>query len=103
LPQANIDASLHMVGNKAEVHLHNPSKTLAFQVAVSADNAAGVSITPVLWSDNYVELTPGESITLSANLPVPLDGKPVFRVSGWNIATQTLHQTAAKVSGKPAE
>jgi exo-1,4-beta-D-glucosaminidase len=95
LPEVNIQASLQMVGNKAEVRLHNPSKSLAFQVAVSVDNAAGVSITPVLWSDNYVQLMPGESITLGASLPAHLDGKPVFRVSGWNIATQTLHPAAA--------
>ncbi len=38
----------------------------SFQVAVSVDNAAGLSITPVMWSDNYVELTPGESVTLTA-------------------------------------
>jgi exo-1,4-beta-D-glucosaminidase len=49
----------------------------------------------VLWSDNYIQLMPGESITLSASLPAHLDGKPVFRVSGWNIATQMLHQAAA--------
>ena len=108
MPEANIQTSLQMAGNKAEVHLHNPSKTLAFQVAVSADDAAGLSITPVLWSDNYVELTPGESITLSATLPAHFQGKPVFHVSGWNIATQTLHPTvtatpATKASDKPSE
>jgi len=110
LPQANIEASLHMVGNKAEVHLRNSSKTLAFQVAVSADTAAGLSITPVLWSDNYIELTPGESVTLTASLPEQFKGQPMFYLSGWNIATQTLHpateaQPAAanKTGGKPAE
>ncbi len=108
LPQVNIEATLRMVGDKAEVHLHNPSKSLAFQVAVSMDNAAGLSITPVMWSDNYVELTPGESVTLTASMPAHLPSKPVFRVSGWNIATQTLHPAAAaapttKAGDKPAE
>ena len=106
LPEANIQSSLQVVGNKTEVHLHNPSKALAFQIAVSADNAAGVSITPVLWSDNYVQLMPGESLTLSASMPAHLDGKPIFRISGWNIATQTLQPAVAAApatSAKPAE
>jgi exo-1,4-beta-D-glucosaminidase len=109
LPKATVEASLHMVGNKAEVHLHNASKSLAFQVAVSADTAAGLSITPVLWSDNYIELEPGESATLSASMPEQMKGKPVFHVSGWNVAEQTLHPAgtqpaaATKTGGKPAE
>ena len=93
LPQVKIDATLQRVGDKAEVHLHNPSKSLAFQVAVSVDNAAGLSITPVLWSDNYVELMPGESITLSATLPAHAQGA-VFKVAGWNVPEQTLHAAA---------
>ena len=48
LPQANVEATLRMAGEKAEVHLHNASRTLAFQVAISADTAAGLSITPAL-------------------------------------------------------
>jgi exo-1,4-beta-D-glucosaminidase len=91
LPRAKLDSSLRFVGDRAEIRLHNPSKTLAFQVAVSVDDSAGLSITPVLWSDNYIELMPGESITLSSTLPPHLTGKPVYRLSGWNIETQTLH------------
>jgi exo-1,4-beta-D-glucosaminidase len=91
LPQAKIDSSLRIAGDKAEVHLHNSSNALAFQVALSVDDSAGLSITPVLWSDNYVELMPGESLTLTADLPPHLAEIPVFSLSGWNIATQTLH------------
>ena len=97
-----------MAGNRAEVELRNASKSLAFQVAVSVDTATGLSITPVLWSDNYVELAPGESLTLTASLPEQLKEKPIFHISGWNIATQTLHPVvdmkppaANKAAAKP--
>ena len=96
LPEAKVDSRLQLVGEKAEVHLHNSSKNLAFQLVVSVDDDAGQSITPVLWSDNYVELMPGESVMLTARLPAHFTKRPVFTLSGWNIETQTLSPAGNK-------
>jgi exo-1,4-beta-D-glucosaminidase len=94
LPQARIEAEAHVIGSgkssEVQVRLHNPSKALAFQVAVTAQTANGEDIAPALWSDNYVELMPGESLSVSVNLPEHLAGKPVIAVSGWNIPALTL-------------
>jgi exo-1,4-beta-D-glucosaminidase len=100
LPEAKVDASVQIVGGKAMVHLHNPSNALAFQVAVTTnadegERKTGEKISPVLWSDNYVELMPGESVTLNATLPAQMKATPEFHVTGWNIAEKTLKATAA--------
>lgn len=104
LPQAKVDATVEIVGGKAEVHLHNPSNALAFQVAVTTnadegERKSGEKVSPVLWSDNYVELLPGESLTLSASLPAKMSSTPEFHISGWNIAEKTL-KPEAMVAGK---
>ncbi|WP_446744532.1 glycosyl hydrolase 2 galactose-binding domain-containing protein [Silvibacterium acidisoli] len=104
LPAAHIEAESHLLhsqaGETVEVRLHNPSKALAFQVAVAAKSKDGEDITPVLWSDNYVELLPGESMTLTAQLPQHVAGASI-EVSGWNINSSTLRlasevQTASR-------
>ncbi len=101
LPQAKVDASVHMVGDKAEVKLHNPSDKLAFQVALTTDPTSMTTETPVMWSDNYVELMPGETVLLSAVLPkAVLERGGAIHIKGWNIEEQTLHTAAAMTTAK---
>jgi exo-1,4-beta-D-glucosaminidase len=92
LPDSRVSARADVVAKNIHIQLHNPSKTLAFQVAVNAIGADGRDITPVLWSDNYIELMPGETCDLSATLPakVTADRASVV-VSGWNIPSQSVH------------
>jgi exo-1,4-beta-D-glucosaminidase len=104
LPQAKVNASVNIMGGKAEVRLHNASNALAFQIAVTTnadeiERRTGEKVSPVLWSDNYVELLPGESLTLSAILPAKMSGTPEFHITGWNIAEKTLKPGSA-VTGK---
>jgi exo-1,4-beta-D-glucosaminidase len=71
--------------------LHNSSNALAFQVAAAVRTDAGELVAPVLWSDNYIELLPGESRTLTALLPSNAPSRVEVLLSGWNIPEQTLH------------
>jgi exo-1,4-beta-D-glucosaminidase len=100
LPKAKVEAETHVVaspqGKLVEVRLHNPSKALAFQVAVAVHDGHGEDITPIVWSDNYVALMPGESRMLTTVLPAHVPESAVINVSGWNIAEQTLHLAPAK-------
>jgi exo-1,4-beta-D-glucosaminidase len=95
LPKARVQAEMHIINSgekrSIEVRLHNPSSALAFQVAVAVRNANGEDITPVVWSDNYLALMPGESRVITAALPAHVPENAVVAVSGWNIAEQTLH------------
>jgi exo-1,4-beta-D-glucosaminidase len=74
--------------DRVVVTVHNPGKSLAFQVHLGV-RVAGSSdeILPVLWEDNYVPLMPGETRTLAADY---LEGTSVGPdlsavVEGWNV------------------
>ena len=96
LPQARIEATAEVVpGTRTvEVHLRNLSKALAFQVAVAATKPDGEDIVPALWSDNYIELMPGESVTLTATLPAHAPEKYAINVSAWNAPPLSLNPAA---------
>lgn len=97
LPEAHIEAEAQTISESAlRVRVHNPSKALAFQVSVAATDEKGQDLTPTLWSDNYVELLPGETRILTAQLP----NRPAahVQVTGWNIKDLTLTPAAAKVT-----
>jgi exo-1,4-beta-D-glucosaminidase len=83
-------------GPRLLVHLDNASAALAFQLHAAVRTATGGLIAPVFWSDNWIELTPGESITLTALLPESATGTPAeVLVEGWNVAPVTLKPTTA--------
>jgi exo-1,4-beta-D-glucosaminidase len=93
LPKTQINATVRAgsspEGKTIQLQLQNPSKALAFQVAAAVRDAKGGLIAPVLWSDNYVELMPGESRTLTAILPKGAPANAEVLLSGWNIEAQT--------------
>jgi len=94
LPQASIAARAEVVksehGRELRVHLQNTSSALAFQVSAAARTVKDELIAPVFWSDNWIELTPGESTTLTALLPEDAPPAPSVHISGWNIQAATL-------------
>jgi exo-1,4-beta-D-glucosaminidase len=82
-------------GRTVSVHLDNRSGVLAFQIHAAARTASGGLIAPVFWSDNWIELSPGESTTLTAVLPEDESGTPQVQMEGWNVAPVTLTPTTA--------
>jgi exo-1,4-beta-D-glucosaminidase len=58
--------------------------------------STGGLIAPVIWSDNWIELIPGEKRTLTAQLPADAPAVPVVQLEGWNVAAQSLTPAAAK-------
>ncbi|AXC14159.1 Beta-galactosidase [Acidisarcina polymorpha] len=96
LPKTKIESSLQVEKDGTwRVNLHNPSTALAFQVSVDAVDATGQDMSPMPWSDNYVELMPGETRTLSAKPPAANAGASIV-VSGWNIPSETLKAAPQK-------
>jgi exo-1,4-beta-D-glucosaminidase len=54
----------------------------------------GHELLPVLWSDNYVALLPGEKRTLSAEFEAGEDVRDLaLRVDGWNVPRAVLPVT----------
>lgn len=92
LAKAEVHGSLTIQGRELRVHLENPSHALAFQVEVVGKDAKGNVILPLLWSDDFIELMPGEHRDLTATLPANADARgTTVEVSGWNVRVQTLH------------
>jgi hypothetical protein len=70
------------------ITIANPTDQLAFFVrAILQKEGDGFEVLPVFWSDNYVNLLPGESQTLEVRISTEhLCGqKPVVRLEGWNL------------------
>jgi exo-1,4-beta-D-glucosaminidase len=95
LPRATVESRVSIrdspEGRKVELQLQNTSQALAFQVSFAARTKSGDLIAPVLWSDNYIELMPGESRAVTAILPKDAPANADVLVSGWNINSETLH------------
>ena len=96
LPQAGVLAHAHFEnGRQIQVDLQNPSAALAFQVTLAVRTPSGDLVAPVYWSDNWIELTPGESRTLTALLPEGAGDGTLVQIQGWNIETIKLALSGA--------
>jgi hypothetical protein len=71
----------------AEVTLANTDSHLAFFVEMSVVGAVShETLTPVVWTDNYVSLPPGVKRVYRAHIPsVALGERPELRLEGWNL------------------
>jgi exo-1,4-beta-D-glucosaminidase len=100
LPAAQVVAQAQIVttsaGREIRIQLDNSSAALAFQLHGAVRTSTGGLIAPVIWSDNWIELVPGEKRTLTAQLPADAPAAPIVQLEGWNVAAQTLTPTAAK-------
>ena len=99
LPAAQVEAHAELAsgahGREIRLHLANKSNVLAFQIRGAVRTASGGLIAPVLWSDNWIELKPGESTTLTAQLPATVSDNPTVQIDGWNVAPVSLTPTTA--------
>ena len=97
LPKAAVTATAAMESVDGKrviaVHLANSNDALAFQLHAAVRSAEGELIAPVFWSDNWLELVPGESTTLTAEIPDDARD-PVVELDGWNIAPTKLQPIA---------
>jgi exo-1,4-beta-D-glucosaminidase len=104
LPQASVQARAEIGntprGREIRLHLDNGSAVLAFQLRAAVRTASGGLIAPVFWSDNWIELAPGESSTLTALLPESATETPIVQIEGWNVAAQTITPAAAVAARK---
>ncbi|WP_433985123.1 hypothetical protein RBB78_22230 [Tunturiibacter empetritectus] len=110
LAPSRITATARSAGTMVHLHVSNPSKALAFQIAAELDDVQGAKLPRITWSDNYIELMPGEERDLTALLPsdilsrVELKGKSGLKVKieGWNLEPVTISsQVTPEKSGSP--
>ncbi len=99
LPKASVTsaATLTNVDGKRviKVKLENSNDALAFQLHAAIRMPKGELIAPVYWSDNWIELVPGESTVLTAEIPANASDA-VVELDGWNIQPATLVPALAR-------
>ena len=59
-------------------------------VSAAIRTKTGGLIAPVIWSDNWIEIVPGEKRELTALLPEDAADGPVVEVGSWNAGSQTI-------------
>ncbi len=81
----------HGADEVTRVTTSNPSKSLAFFVHLKV-NRGSEEILPVIWEDNYFELTPGQKRVVTATYAADqLGGQtPNVELNGWNVAPATV-------------
>jgi exo-1,4-beta-D-glucosaminidase len=88
MPAAKVKVTSKWKAGGGEVTLANTSDKVAFFIELQVNRGPGDEpVVPVLWSDNYVSLLPGEHKTLKVGFA---DGdlkgtKPALAVKGWNL------------------
>jgi exo-1,4-beta-D-glucosaminidase len=96
LPQVRLDVKSVKKdqGSKAGtlVSVRNPGSSIAFMVHLRVTKGkGGEDLTPILWSDNYFSLLPGEEKEVTARYESSdLEGKAaILEVDGYNVAAQS--------------
>jgi exo-1,4-beta-D-glucosaminidase len=101
LPTAHIAATAHTSANLIHVRLSNPSKALAFQVAVELEDEHGAKLPHTTWTDNYIELMPGEERELTASIPSDTSASASPKeVAEWNVKIEGWNTTAVTVPSR---
>jgi exo-1,4-beta-D-glucosaminidase len=89
LPPTEIVVRARRDGGAVDVELSNVTDRLAFFVQLRLADASGDDVLPIVWSDNYVSLLPGDARSLRASAPgdgaLPRD--VVVEARGLNTAT----------------
>jgi exo-1,4-beta-D-glucosaminidase len=96
LPPATVEATAHYSSAEygrlgegvARVRVTNTGNSLAFLLRLKVTRGkGGEEVLPVLWSENYFELFPGESREVSATYRLKdlNQAEPALEVRGWNV------------------
>ena len=89
--EAEVEATWSVVEGGATVELTNKSDHLAFFIEMRIADQAGATVLPVMWSDNYVTLLPGETRTYQATFNEGKDAAPhQLEIKGFNVVEAQL-------------
>lgn len=90
MPKTTVKATTQTTQDHKDVVTHitlqNHDATLAFFIRLNLSACgSGKEILPVLWSDNYVSLIPGETLELTATYLAPHPEPVRVDIAGWNV------------------
>ena len=92
MPNANVDVSATIHEQQASVKLTNSGDTPAVMMRINLKGSDGEQILPVIYSDNYFHLMPGESrvIDIQWDERDARYCRPVIEISGTNFIKTTV-------------
>ncbi len=94
LPLINLEADCENPAKGTYTFLiKNNSGTLAFFVEFRIRIKGGFQILPVLWTDNFISLRPGEVVIVSGTIPFPPENTSslVGEIAGYNVNTLSIN------------
>jgi exo-1,4-beta-D-glucosaminidase len=96
LPPVHVNASATEHDEQGQtivrITVHNPGKTLGFQVHVRVTRAGDEDVLPILFDDNYFPLFPGEKRTITARFDAGQALEPAnVVIDGWNVQELKVH------------
>jgi exo-1,4-beta-D-glucosaminidase len=91
----DVDAQSVRVGDSAMIYLRvkNPSASVAFSIHARATKGPnGDDLVPILWSDNYFSLLPGEEKSITASFATSdlAGSEPSLTIDAYNAALTTV-------------
>jgi mannosylglycoprotein endo-beta-mannosidase len=86
--------------NELEVLLENPSSSLSFFTQLKVQHPDGTSAGPAFYSDNFINLLPGESRKVTIRLMTNLTGRIKLVTDGFN-ALPRVHEFTLKPGKNP--
>ena len=96
MPHVQLHITAHRKPSKAAeerfaITLHNPTRHIAFfERAELLAKKGGDEILPIFYSDNYVTVFPGETLTLEATLPKGSEKAQWIKLAGYNSDQETI-------------
>jgi len=73
----------------------NPGESPALAVKLTLVDRDGARILPARYSDNYLDLLPGETRSVEIRFPVQQGARPFVKVRGWNVVPATTRVTGS--------
>lgn len=94
MDKAEVDVIWSVIDGKgAEVELTNNSDKLAFFIEMRIADDSGATVLPVMWSDNYVTLLPGETRSFDVVFNFGEEATPKsLEVTGFNVDAKVLNK-----------
>ena len=92
MPEAAVSSTVNLKGTHANVTLLNYGNTPAAMLRLNLKGSDGEQILPVIYSDNYLHLMPGESRTIDIEWKAE-DARgtaPIIEITGTNVSKTTI-------------
>jgi uncharacterized membrane protein len=76
------------------IRITNQGDSPALSVKLTLVDGKGTRMLPALYSDNYLDLLPGETRQVEIRYPATANARPSLKIRGWNTQSRTVRVAA---------